>query len=309
MGRWQLACAPKKKQPKNARPKKIVVPLELPYRVVAAILFGRPPWKDRQASNMNKFLPRNYGLPGASGTKRHRYDDGTVELRRCVRVSGIEETHVVADIATAARSLKRDRAKETAIALVLHGNDEAVSRLYNQTTDTFEHSLNLQILKDVALYRSERKTLDQEMQTREAAQRLAIASGDEDRIADASFFVNDARRRIVALDKSFGKNVDMSALLETAANAMEESRVGVLELQACGVGGADGFASLSFSGFLARVLSTPSHTVEIRTHSQMIETGIPKGGKVVHVWLGSDPHSDFAQLSSTTLPRFSGEKR
>ena len=100
---------------------------------------------------MATFISSNYGSAGAKAAKKFKMGDGKIELRRVVAASGNEELDIVHDIASAAKALKKDQAGEKVVALVLHGNDEGLSRIYRN--DYLENMLNDAQLRDVGVYR------------------------------------------------------------------------------------------------------------------------------------------------------------
>jgi len=143
---WQPASTSRGNAKKGA-----VIELEPPERAVAVVQFGGLPKIDVQARYMAAFISTNYGSAGAKAARKFKMDDGKIELRRVVAASGNEELDIVHDIASAAKALRKDQASEKVVALVLHGNDNGLSRIYRN--DELENMLNDAQLRDVGVYR------------------------------------------------------------------------------------------------------------------------------------------------------------
>lgn len=294
---WQRASSSRGTAKKGA-----VIELEPPERAVAVVQFGGLPKIDVQARNMAAFTSTNYGSAGAKAAKKFKMDDGKIELRRVVAASGNEELNIVRDIASAAKTLKKDQASEKVVVLVLHGNDDGLSRIYRN--GYLENMLNADQLRDVGVYRMDLALLAKEEIRRKANFDAATASGNPEVIDDARFYLNDVRGRINDYKANHADAARMSEALEKAASALEDAGADVLELQACNVGDIEGMATFSFAGRLEELLRTADHTITIRTHTRYVSSGVHSKTKKVMVWLGSNPKADNNEISATSLPPF-----
>jgi hypothetical protein len=295
---WQPASSSRGPAKKGA-----VIELEPPERAVAVVQFGGLPKMDVHARNMATFISTNYGSAGAKAAKKFKMNDGKFELRRAVAASGNEELNIVRDIASAAKALKKDQASEKVIVLVLHGNDEGLSRIYRN--GNLEDMLNADQLRDVAVYRMDLALLAKEETRKKAALDTATASDNRDAIEDAKFYLNDVRGRINDYRAKSADAAEMSEAFEKTAKALEDADVDVLELQACNVGDIEGMATFSFAGRLEGLLGNTNHTLTIRMHTRYMSSGVHSKTKKVMVWLGADPkRTDTNEISSTSLPPF-----
>ena len=280
------------------------VELAPPARAVAVVQFGGLPQIDIQARNMSTFIATNYGAPGAKA-KKFKTDSGDIELRRAVASSGNGPLDIVSDIKSAARALRKDKATTKVVVLVLHGNDEGLSRIYRN--GYLEDMLTGDQLRSVGLYESELGRLKKELARYEGNLAAANAKHDTEAADEAKFRVDDTRGLIRKWEND-PNNADAAGLLAVlrgAADALEEANVDALELQACNVGAIEGLATFSFAGRLERLLSTPTHGITIRTHRRYVSSGVHSKNKKVMVFLGADPKAtDNNELSSTTLPPF-----
>lgn len=268
-------------------------------RAVAATMFGGLPG-DIQARNMDKFLNNNYRTP-TGGPKEFKGDHNghaLDELRRTIAASGANPIDIVHDIATAAQAVQNDDANDRAVALVLHGNTDRIGR----------HNPGVWILESDLMQLESSVLIDWRMKTsalETAKQRLADAQrgGDPDKI-DRARVEEQAREDDLRIFKE--QNRDGTTMLEAydqAAKALEQARVDVVELQACGAGGsASQLAPLGLAGRLQRLLSTRTHPVQVKGHQKLIVS--LDDGKKVTVWLGADTdrNAPGSQTSDTTLP-------
>jgi hypothetical protein len=296
MADWKPATTSRGPSKKGA-----VVEIQPAERAVAVIQFGGLPAIDVQAANMARFITTNYGSAGGKA-KKFQMTDGKTELRRVVGASGNEELDIVHDIATAAKAIKKDAAQEKVVALVLHGNDEGVSRVYRR--GMLEHMLHVDQMRDVNDFRMELARLSKEEERRKADLANARTAKDPEAIDEAQFHLRDVQTRIAQYEASLPAAEQMSNALKATAEALADAGVSVLELQACNVGDIEGVASFSFAERLQSLLSTPQHRLKIRTHRRWVTTGVHSKTKKTMVWLGAKPESEGNGLSETTLPPF-----
>jgi len=189
---------------------------------------------------MAPFIAKNYGTPGAKA-KKFTLDNGSIEMRRVVAASGNGPLNIIADVKSAAAALKKDKAESKVVVLVLHGNDEGLSRIYRH--GYLEDMLNVDQLRSVGLHEMELSRLKKEKAKYQAALTAAIAKHDAEAADEAQFKVEDTQQLISRWEND-PRNADaarMSKALQDTAAALEESSVDVIELQACNVAQIEGW--------------------------------------------------------------------
>jgi RHS repeat-associated protein len=215
-------------------------------RAIAVILSGGPT-NDGHLQRMDRFVRKNYGVPGAKDAKTATNSIGQTELRRSVASSGREDEAMLRDLSTAAASVAKDDAKTKSVALVVHGDRDGFGRINGGNW------LKASEISAVADYRRELKLKNKAMYR-------AYKSGNKEEYRSRAEEVG----RFKSENEELGQ---LSASFEKTANALKEAGVSSVELQGCSIAN-DAFLTEQF----ASLLSADGHKVSVGSFSTTVDS-------------------------------------